>query len=176
MAGSSSDDIQQGNIGDCYFLSVLASLSAFPYFFDKIFYNKEKTNEHVYGVYIYINIKWELVLVDDYFPYEGTSFKQLAFGSSSENEIWVSLLEKAWAKVNGCYAKIGCGGTPNEVFDVLTEAYSEQKSISFNNKEEIWKLCESAVGKGYVMIAGISGDDSNLDIEEVGLSPAHGYS
>ena len=176
MTGSSSDDIQQGNIGDCYFLSVLGSLSAFPDFFDKLFYNKEKTKEHVYGVYIYINGKWELVLVDDYFPYQGTSFKQFAFGSSSEKEIWVSLLEKAWAKVNGCYAKIGCGGLPNEVFDVLTEAYSERKSISNNNKEEIWKICENAVGKGYVMTAGTSGDVSNLNLEEVGLSPAHAYS
>jgi hypothetical protein len=176
VGGSTIDDIQQGNIGDCYFLSVLGSLCAFPDFFDKIFHIKDKTKEHVYGVYIYINGKWKLVLVDDYFPYEGMGFKQFAFSFSSENEIWVALLEKAWAKVNGCYAKIGCGGLPNEVFDVLTEAYSEQKSINKNNKEEIWKKCEDAVQKGYVMTAGTSGDVSNLDIEEVGLSPGHAYS
>ena len=175
-SGSSIDDIQQGNIGDCYFLSVVGSLCAFPDFFNKLFYIKEKSKEHVYGVYIYINGKWELVLVDDYFPYEGNDFKQFAFSSSSGNEIWVALLEKAWAKVNGCYAKIACGGLPNEVFDVLTEAFSLQKSISNNNKEEIWKLCENAVGKGYVMTAGTSGDVANLDLEEVGLSPAHAYS
>ena len=174
--GSSMNDIQQGNIGDCYFLSVLGSLCAYPDYFDKLFHIKEKTKEHVYGVYIYINGKWELVLVDDYFPYEGSDFKQFAFSCSAENEIWVALLEKAWAKINGCYAKIGCGGLPNEVFDVLTEAYSMQKSISKNNKEEIWKLCEDSVGKGYVMTAGTSGDVSNLDLEEVGLSPAHAYS
>jgi hypothetical protein len=176
VGGSTIDDIQQGNIGDCYFLSVLGSLCVFPDFFDKIFHIKDKTKEHVYGVYIYINGKWKLVLVDDYFPYEGMGFKQFAFSFSSENEIWVALLEKAWAKVNGCYAKIGCGGLPNEVFDVLTEAYSEQKSINKNNKEEIWKKCEDAIKKGYVMTAGTSGDVSNLDIEEVGLSPGHAYS
>ena len=176
IEGSSIDDIQQGNIGDCYFLSVLGSLCAFPDFFDKLFHIKEKTKEHVYGVYLYINGKWELVLVDDYFPYEGLGFKQFAFSCSAENEIWVPLIEKAWAKVNGCYAKIGCGGLPNEVFDVLTEAFSEQKAISKSNKEEIWKKCEDAAGKGYVMTAGTSGDVSNLDLEEVGLSPGHAYS
>ena len=110
-------------------ISVLGSLCIFPDFFDKLFHIKDKTKEHVYGVYIYINGKWKLVLVDDFFPYEGFGFKQFAFSCSSENELWVALLEKAWAKVNGCYAKIGCGGLPNEVFDVLTEAYSEQIKI-----------------------------------------------
>ena len=174
--GANMNDIQQGNIGDCYFLSVLGSLCVFPDFFDKLFYIKEKTEEHAYGVYIYINGKWELVLVDDYFPYEGMGFKQFAFSNSSGNEMWVSLLEKAWAKVNGSYAKIGCGGMPNEVFDVLTEAYSEQISISQNNKEIIWQKCQDAIQKGYVMTAGTSGDVSNLDLEEVGLTPGHAYS
>jgi hypothetical protein len=116
-----------------------------------------------------------LVLIDDYFPYQGYGFKQFAFGCSAQNEIWVSLLEKAWAKVNGCYAKIGCGGLPNEVFDVLTEAYSEQKSVNKNNKEEIWKKCEDSIKNGYLMTAGTSGDVTNLDIEDVGLSPGHAY-
>ena len=88
---------------------------------------------------------------------------------------YLYLLEKAWAKVNGCYAKIGCGGEPNEVFDVLTEAYSEKHPINKNNAENIWKICEGAYGKGYVMTAGTSGDVGGLDIEEMGLSPAHAY-
>ena len=173
--GSTMDDIVQGTLGDCYFLSALGSLCAYKDFFDKLFHIKEKTKEHVYGVYIYINGKWELVLVDDYFPYQGSKFKQFVFGSSSDNEIWVALLEKAWAKVNGCYAKIACGGEPNEVFDVLTEAYSEKHAINKNTKENIWKILEEGQGKGYVMTAGTSGDTSGLNIEEMGLSPAHAY-
>ena len=173
--GSSMDDIIQGNLGDCYFLSALGSLCAYPDFFNKLFHIKEKTKEHVYGIYIYINGKWELILVDDYFPYQGSRFKQFVFGASGQNELWVSLIEKAWAKVNGCYAKIACGGEPNEVFDVLTEAFSEKHSINKNTKENIWKILEEGQGKGYVMTAGTSGDVNNLDIEEMGLSPAHAY-
>ena len=93
------DDIVQGNLGDCYFLSALGSLCAYPDFFDKLFHIKEKTKEHVYGVYIYINGKWELILVDDYFPYQGSRFKQFVFGASGQNELWVSLLEKAGRKL-----------------------------------------------------------------------------
>ena len=65
-------------------------------------------------------------MVDDYFPHAGSYFKQFAFGSSRDSELWLYLLEKAWAKINGCYAKIGCGETPDEVFDVLAEAILKQ--------------------------------------------------
>ena len=61
--------------------------------------------------------------------------------------MWVSLIEKAWAKVNGCYARIGCGGLCNEAFDVLTEAYTEQKYIIKKKKDEIWKKMEKAINK-----------------------------
>ena len=173
--GSSADDIIQGSIGDCYFLSAIGSLCRFPKLIDRLFHYKSKTEQHVYGVYIFINGLWELVLIDDYFPYAGSYFKQFAFGSSRGNELWVSILEKAWAKINGCYAKIGCGGTPNEVFDVLTEAYSEYYTVNKNNKDELWKKMVDSKQKGYVMTAGTSGDVYNLPIEEMGLSPGHAY-
>ena len=126
-------------------------------------------------LYIFINGLWELVLIDDYFPYAGTYFKQLAFGSSRDDELWLCLLEKAWAKINGCYAKIGCGGTPNEVFDVLTEAYSEYYTVNKNNKDVLWEKMLDSKQKGFVMTAGTSGDVYNLPIEENGLSPGHAY-
>ena len=175
-----ANDIQQGSIGDCYFLSVIGSLCNLKTkngekLIEDLFLHTSKTKEHVYGVYIFINGVWELVLVDDYFPYVGSNFKQLAFASSQGNELWVSILEKAWAKVNGCYAKIGCGGLPHEVFDVLTEAYSEQISINQSKANEIWNKMADSQNKGFVMTAGTSGDVSNLDIEEVGLSPGHAY-
>ena len=175
IEGTSADDIIQGSIGDCYFLSAIGSLCKFPKLINRLFYTKEKTKEHEYGIYIFINGLWELVLVDDYFPYAGSHFKQFAFGSSRGNELWLSLLEKAWAKINGCYAKIGCGGTPNEVFDVLTEAYSEYYVVSANDKDNLWKKMLESKTKGYVMTAGTSADVYNLPIEEKGLAPGHAY-
>jgi hypothetical protein len=175
VEGCSADDIIQGSIGDCYFLSAIGALCKFPKLINRLFYTKEKTKEHEYGIYIFINGLWELVLIDDYFPYSGSYFKQFAFGSSRGNELWLSLLEKAWAKINGCYAKIGCGGTPNEVFDVLTEAYSEYYVVSVNNKDTLWKKMLDSKKKGYVMTAGTSADVHNLPIEEKGLAPGHAY-
>ena len=166
------DILQGGKIGDCYFLSVLGSLCKFPGLIEKLFYFKEKTKEHIYGIYFYINGNKKLVLIDDYVPYIGTDFKQFAMSKSEENEIWVALIEKAWAKVNGNYIRIGCGGSPNEVFDVLTEAYSEKVYLNNVNKDELWDKLIDGEKKGFVMTAGTSGSD---DVLEVGLASGHAF-
>ena len=168
-------DINQGNLGDCYFLSAVGALSKNSNLIEKLFYIRERSQEHLYGVYLFINGKWKLVILDDYFPCLGTYKKRFAFTSSNENELWIALLEKAWAKVNGSYAKVGCGGSPNEVFDVITESYSEGKKINPNKSNEIWNELKDAYRKGFIMTAGTSGDTTNLDLEEMGLVPAHAY-
>ena len=170
--GIAVEDIVQGKICDCYFLSVLGSLCKFPELIEKLFYFKEKTKEHVYGIYFYINGIKKLVLIDDFLPYIGVGFKQFAMSKSEENEIWVALIEKAWAKINGNYIRIGCGGSPNEVFDVLTEAYSEEVEVKPAVKEALWQKLIDGEKKGFVMTAGTSGND---DVEDVGLTQGHAF-
>ena len=170
-----ADDIMQGSLGDCYFLSAIGSLCKFTNLIEKLFYFKEKSKENCYGVYLFINGIWELILIDDYMPYLGSYFKNFAFSSTTKNELWVMLLEKAWAKINGCYAKAGSGGTPNEVFEVITEAWSQRLLVKKGNHDEIWEALYKGNEKGYIMTAGTSGDTTNLDTEEVGLSPGHAY-
>ena len=170
--GIAVEDIVQGKICDCYFLSVVGSLCKFPELIENLFYFKEKTKEHIYGIYFYINGNKKLVLIDDYVPCVGVGFKQFAMSKSEENEIWVALIEKAWAKINGNYIRIGCGGSPNEVFDVLTEAYSEEIAVKPAVKETLWNKLIDGEKKGFVMTAGTSAKD---DVEDVGLSQGHAF-
>ena len=175
--GVNNDDIIQGGLGDCYFLSAIAALCKFPTLIKKLFYFKEKSQEHCYGVYLRINGKWELVLVDDYIPCYGDNVHyamNFAFSSTNGNELWVILLEKAWAKINGNYAKI-IGGEPHEVFDVITDAYSEKLNVASAVANELWEKMIEGEKNGFIMTAGTSGDTYNLDIEDVGLVPGHAY-
>ena len=64
---------------------------------------------HCYGCYYRINGIWKLVLVDDYLPCYGSWGLNFSFTSTNGNELWVVLLEKAWAKLNGCYARVIMG-------------------------------------------------------------------
>ena len=173
--GILDDDIIQGALGDCYFLSAIAALCKFPKMIEKLFFFKEKSLEHCYGVFLCINGQWELVLIDDYVPCTGRYAKKFAFSSANGNELWVVLLEKAWAKINGSYAKVGCGGLPHEVFDVITEAYNEKFDISPKFADQIWEGLMKGQEQGFIMTAGTSCDTNSLDIEEMGLVPGHAY-
>ena len=173
--GVTCDDIIQGSLGDCYFLSVLGSLCKYPKIIEKLFYSKEKSKNHQYGIFFYINGIWKLILIDDYFPARNTSFKKFAFGYSTTKELWVSLLEKAWAKVNGCYAKVGAGGLPNEVFDVCTEAFSDYIIIKKKIKDNLWNKMIESEKKNYVMTAGTTKNLNGFRLEKIGLTPGHAY-
>ena len=172
--GINKDDIIQGGLGDCYFLSAVAALCEFPELIKKLFLIKEKSDEHCYGCYYRINGIWKLVLVDDYFPCYGSWGKNFAFSSTNGNELWVILLEKGWAKLNGNYAK-AIGGEPHEIFEVITNAYSRKIRTKNTSEDEMWKAFKEAMDNNFIMTAGTSGDVYNLNIEEMGLAPGHAY-
>ena len=103
--------ILQGSIGDCYLISVLCEISQYP----KLLINKDKNSIniiHKYDEYIgyfenklFIDGEYQLVIIDDYIPYD-EEFDDISFAKTSKNYYWVSLVEKAFAKVLGGYSNI----------------------------------------------------------------------
>lgn len=55
--------------------------------------------------------------MDDYVPCKKYS-KTPAFNRSKDNELWVILLEKAWAKIHGGYMNIAAGLTREALRDL----------------------------------------------------------
>ena len=51
----SPDDIAQGKLGDCYFLSVLSVLATDPNFIKSLFVNPEINKAGIYAINFYIN-------------------------------------------------------------------------------------------------------------------------
>ena len=174
IEGATAQDIKQGNIGDCYFLSSLGALCNFQGYIENIFYT-DNTKKNLYGIYFFINGKWKLVLVDDYFPCKlnDNSIYEFCFSCSFQNELWVSLIEKAWAKINGCYANIDYGGYSYEAFDVLTEALTQHIYINENKKKELWETIKEANDRHYIMAAGTK--PGFLMNWWVGLIESHAY-
>ena len=111
-------DIEQGYCGDCYFLSCLSSLAEFPDRIRTLFVTKETNSSGIYAVQLYITGERRVVVVDDYFPY--CKYRQdFAMSTSKDRELWVLILEKAWAKVHGSYQRIE-GGNTSEALYALT--------------------------------------------------------
>jgi len=136
-------NIAQGNLGNCWLLSALASLAEFPKFI------KIRTFKHVdaiakdgkYNLLLYDMKKkdWIEVTIDDYIPcFKKTSWfdpDTSCFSKSVDNELCIVLTEKAFAKVAGSYEKLN-GGYPALAWIVLTgceviEYFNKTKQNTF---------------------------------------------
>ena len=56
----------------------------------------------------YVNGVLTPVIVDDHFPVKDGQAR-MRFAYSKDEELWVSLLEKGWAKLHGSYARVEGG-------------------------------------------------------------------
>ena len=107
--GVEPNDINQGQLGNCYFLAALSSLAEFPQRVKAMFVTEQVNKAGIYMVRFFLNGQETPVIVDEFLPC-GQNGKP-AFATCRDNELWVSLLEKAWAKLHGTYARTE-GGLP----------------------------------------------------------------
>ena len=129
------DDVKQGNLGNCYFISSVASLCQFPDKIRKMFKQTSKNEKGFYEIEFFIDGKKQIVIVDDYIPAFKES-KQPCYARSVKKQIWVILLEKAWAKVNGGYVYI-IGGLNSEALEILIGRGSLQFDLRGKEGEEL---------------------------------------
>lgn len=78
------------------------------------------------------NGEWREVVIDDYFP---CFMGEPVFSKANGNELWVLIMEKAWAKLHGSYQRIEAGNAANVMHD-LTGAPSETIEIM---DETLWE-------------------------------------
>jgi len=62
------NDINQGALGNCWFLAAMASLAESPAIVKRLFINQEYNEFGVYQLRICKNGEWVVVTIDDYFP------------------------------------------------------------------------------------------------------------
>lgn len=83
---------------------MLSSLASDPRQIKKLFKTRRVNKAGIYEMVFFVNCVEESVFVDDYFPVnKGTTMP--AFSRTNESELWVMLLEKAWAKLHKTYAR-----------------------------------------------------------------------
>ena len=171
------NDIVPGALEDSYFLSSVQNLCKVPSNINRLFKTKIMNPDGYYELILNIDSKPQIVVVDDYLPVD-SSTKQLIYAKSTKNEIWISLLEKAWAKINGGYANI-IGGTPLEVLECLTGFSSlsfdtENKDADDLNeyKIEIVKHLQEADKNTSIISCSTS---SKVNVDKVGLIAGYTY-
>lgn len=70
METINAHDIEQGALGDCYFLSALSALAEDPKRIRELFLTKETNYAGCYAVQLYVNGEKQTVVVDDQFPFD----------------------------------------------------------------------------------------------------------
>ena len=64
------NDVQQGSLGDCYFLSSITALTEYPYLIREKFRTQTFNEEGYYEMIFFIDGEWQVILLVDYFPYD----------------------------------------------------------------------------------------------------------
>ena len=166
------NDIQQGYASDCYFLSTCSAIAEFPERVCKIFLNKTENPFGVYSFIFYIQGYRTEVVIDDRIPYlRGV----VLFTKPVGPELWVMLLEKAWAKVFGSYTAMNMGMTHAAMQYLMgyLARYITDSDKEFKDKVLLANMLRDADKKDYLMCAGSVGD-SDKDNKE-GVVCAHSY-
>jgi calpain-15 len=103
----------------------LASLTEKPDLIARLFDDTTTNVAGVYSVWLNINGEWIEYLLDDFIPChndpKANNQPNFIFTVTEENEIWVQLLEKAYAKAYGSFKAIE-GGLPSYAMRDLTGA------------------------------------------------------
>jgi len=171
--GIDPEDVQQGRLGDCWFCCSLASMSERPFLVERLFVTKNGGKEGIHVINFWHNGIKEQVVLDDYFPCK--PFSGPIYTKTSDDELWVAVLEKAYAKIYGCYERLVSGspyhslpdltGNPAEIYELHDEEALQglwEKLLSWNASED--NLMSVACD-----------ESSRLDPTKAGLMKDHSY-
>ncbi|ETW03497.1 hypothetical protein, variant 1 [Aphanomyces invadans] len=127
---ANSGDVIQGNLGDCWFLGAISVLATRMELLTQAFWREDQYKKH--GMFVCRFMKdftWHYVVLDDRIPVFGytnnRAGKPFFARCSDPNELWVPLIEKAYAKLHGCYEAL-IGGYIDVALSDLTGLCSEQ--------------------------------------------------
>eukprot|EP01098_Paradermamoeba_levis_P003272 TRINITY_DN1511_c0_g1_i2.p1 TRINITY_DN1511_c0_g1~~TRINITY_DN1511_c0_g1_i2.p1 ORF type:complete len:415 (-),score=125.19 TRINITY_DN1511_c0_g1_i2:483-1688(-) len=128
-------DIRQGRIGDCWFLGGLSAVAASGSVREKNIVAHD-CQVGVYGFLFFKNGAWTPVVVDDYVPVGQDGLPILA--KCKKGEVWVSIIEKAFAKLHLHYEAIN-SGHGNMAIEDLTGGISSIFLFKNLKPEAVWQ-------------------------------------
>ncbi|KAF5362355.1 hypothetical protein D9756_002799 [Leucocoprinus leucothites] len=205
--GAGSNDIVQGALGDCWFLSALSTASTSEHLIEKCCVARDE-KVGVYGFVFFKNGSWVSVIIDDLLFVKVPKFEELSSAeqllfhndkkkynktarkggknlyfarSGTENETWVPLIEKAYAKLHGDYSSLSGGRAAEAIEDLTGGVSSMLRTKDILDTDRFWEEellhanDDRLFGAGYGPLdTSRIGSDESIKVE--GLIGGHAYS
>jgi len=151
------DQVKQGAVGNCWFLSALAVVAEQPYLIRQLMPHKQLNDVGIYQVNLCLDGKWTPIIIDSYLPIIKSKkaapqkpaqqeFRGIvgdrdfvpAFCDVPKGQMWPALVEKAYAKAHGSYAQLS-GGFIAEALADMTGAPTETLVFDGNQNHLEWR-------------------------------------
>ncbi len=181
--GAKFDDVQQGQLGDCYFPSAIASIANVrpEIFKDVIKSNGDGTYTVTFKDHDWSSGKDKDVQIKVDGDLYVRSYGGPLYGSSKGStdpktmEMWFPLLEKAYAQWKGSYNAIGNGGASNDVFEAIMGGTGSQISTN-SGDDRVWSTIKKALDAKKPVSAGTHDDGGPVNYANTGVYGDHSYS
>jgi len=177
VGGATRMDVNQGILGDCWLLAAVASLATNEHLLHRVVPTDQSFSEDYAGVFrfqFWQYGRWVEVCVDDRLPcHDG---KVIYMHSDERNEFWSALLEKAYAKLVGCYESLS-GGLTSEALTDFTGGLVQRFTLRDETRDDLVKRMMRAKALGSLSGCSIDATPDTMESRlDNGLIIGHAYS
>ena len=176
--GMSPDDINQGVLGNCWFLAAASAIAEVPNRMEKVFLDPQRdlNKNGGYGIRFYTLGVPHTLIIDDMVPLYDRGdgkLKTLFSNPGSDGSMWTAVLEKAFAKHHGNYLHIE-GGDPAFAIRTMTGAPFDRYDHKKISAWDLWQKLVAHDKAGDIMSAG-SPAGSDKTQSSTGLVQGHAF-